>query len=230
MGTVTGLTADRMLQIEASSVVSGAVDGTGHLVLTQHNGATMDAGSVIGPQGPQGATGATGPSGAITGEIKQWPVATAPSGYLLCNGQLVSRTTYSALFTLIGTTFGAGDGSTTFALPDYRGRFPVGAGGTLEGPVGTNTTVNVNTKGGTTKHNHTLNDKGQAQVLHPGGNSTIVFRSINSQAWNQTDSVTATSQETTSTTSRSFGSALMGTTEDYASPPPYIGMSFIIKT
>lgn len=48
---------------------------------------------------------------------------TAPAGFLACNGALVSRTTYSALFAEIGTTYGAGDGSTTFALPDLRGEF-----------------------------------------------------------------------------------------------------------
>jgi microcystin-dependent protein len=46
-----------------------------------------------------------------------------PNGYLYCNGQAVSRTTYASLFAIIGTTYGAGDGSTTFNLPDYRGYF-----------------------------------------------------------------------------------------------------------
>jgi microcystin-dependent protein len=54
----------------------------------------------------------------------------APTGYLLCNGAAVSRTDYAALFTAIGTSWGAGDGSTTFNVPDYRGRFPVGVGTT----------------------------------------------------------------------------------------------------
>ena len=49
-------------------------------------------------------------------------------GYLLCNGSLVSRTTYSELFSVIGTTFGSGNGSTTFAIPDLVGASPRGAG------------------------------------------------------------------------------------------------------
>jgi len=53
-----------------------------------------------------------------------WHAAnTAPTGYLKANGALVSRSTYADLFAAIGTTFGAGDGSTTFALPDLRGEF-----------------------------------------------------------------------------------------------------------
>ena len=48
---------------------------------------------------------------------------TVPSGYLECNGAAVSRTTYAALFSVIGTTYGAGNGTTTFNLPDLRGEF-----------------------------------------------------------------------------------------------------------
>ena len=62
------------------------------------------------------------PSGAIT----QYAGAAAPSGWLICNGAAVSRETYGALFGAIGTTYGVGNGSTTFNLPDLRGRVPVG--------------------------------------------------------------------------------------------------------
>ena len=57
-----------------------------------------------------------------------WPTATAPSGFLLCNGQTVSRSTYAALFAILGVVFGSGDGSTTFTLPDYRNKTVLGAG------------------------------------------------------------------------------------------------------
>jgi len=61
-----------------------------------------------------------------TGVIQMWPNVAAPAGWILCNGSNVSRTTYADLFAVIGTTFGAGDGSTTFTLPDLRGKFIVG--------------------------------------------------------------------------------------------------------
>jgi microcystin-dependent protein len=54
--------------------------------------------------------------------------ATSPEGWLLCNGAAVSRTTYANLFALIGTTYGSGDGTTTFNVPDMRSRMPIGAG------------------------------------------------------------------------------------------------------
>lgn len=62
------------------------------------------------------------------GAIMAYGGSSAPTGYLLCDGSAVSRSTYGALFTAIGTTFGSGDGSTTFNLPDYRGRHAIGAG------------------------------------------------------------------------------------------------------
>ena len=60
---------------------------------------------------------------AIPGQIGIFAMSSAPSGYLACNGAAVSRTTYAALFAAIGTTYGAGNGSTTFNLPDARGEF-----------------------------------------------------------------------------------------------------------
>jgi len=63
-----------------------------------------------------------------TGEVKIFAGSTIPDGFLLCNGAAVSRTDYELLFTAIGTTYGAGDGSTTFNLPDMRNRYPIGAG------------------------------------------------------------------------------------------------------
>ena len=57
------------------------------------------------------------------GKISMFARSTAPSGYLKCNGAEISRTTYAALFSAIGTTFGVGDGSTTFNVPDLRGEF-----------------------------------------------------------------------------------------------------------
>jgi microcystin-dependent protein len=68
------------------------------------------------------------PASFLPGMVQMFAGAAAPTGWLLCNGAAVSRSTYSALFAAIGTTYGAGDGTTTFTLPDVRGRSPLGAG------------------------------------------------------------------------------------------------------
>jgi microcystin-dependent protein len=65
-------------------------------------------------------------SAVPSGSINMWATASAPTGWLLCDGTAVSRTTYSDLFAVIGTTYGTGNGSTTFNLPNLKGRIPVG--------------------------------------------------------------------------------------------------------
>ncbi len=67
-------------------------------------------------------------SGYPTGAILPYSGSAAPVGWLVCDGSEVSRTTYAALFAIIGTVWGAGDGSATFKLPDGRGRALIGAG------------------------------------------------------------------------------------------------------
>ncbi len=88
--------------------------------------------------------------------------AAAPSGWLLCNDAAVSRTTYADLFAVIGTTYGVGNGSTTFNVPDMRGIFVRGAGiaGTLTNANGSAFTAVLGTYS---------NDKGQGH-RHISGN------------------------------------------------------------
>lgn len=75
------------------------------------------------------------------GTVIAFAGTTPPTGWLLCNGSAISRTTYSALFAAIGSAHGSGDGSTTFHLPDYRGRFLRGvANGSANDPDRANRT------------------------------------------------------------------------------------------
>lgn len=62
-------------------------------------------------------------SGVPVGAVMHYPVNSIPAGWLKANGAAVSRSTYAGLFAVIGTTYGAGDGATTFNLPDLRGEF-----------------------------------------------------------------------------------------------------------
>ena len=76
------------------------------------------------------------------GAIKPWTKATAPAGYLLCDGSAVSRSTYAELFAVVSTTYGSGDGSTTFNVPQLQGKMPQGYDGNtynLAGTGGANT-------------------------------------------------------------------------------------------
>lgn len=89
--------------------------------------------------------------------------ATAPDGWLLCDGSNVSRATYATLFSAIGTAFGAGDGSSTFGLPNLKGRVPVGRDGaqtefdTLGETGGSNTHTHTNPASGTSgAHTHQI--------------------------------------------------------------------------
>ena len=63
------------------------------------------------------------------GAIKPWGKATAPAGYVLCDGSAISRTDYADLFAVISTTYGAGNGSTTFNVPNLQGKTPQGYDG-----------------------------------------------------------------------------------------------------
>jgi microcystin-dependent protein len=83
------------------------------------------------------------------GAYMDWPTDTPPSRWLICDGSAVSRTTYQALFAVVGTTFGAGDGSTTFNLPDFRGRFPLAKAASGTGNA-------IGGSGGSIDHTHTV--------------------------------------------------------------------------
>ena len=71
------------------------------------------------------------------GAIKPWGKSTAPAGYVLCDGTAISRTTYADLFAIIASTYGAGNGSTTFNVPDLQGKMPQGYDGSTYNMAGT---------------------------------------------------------------------------------------------
>jgi microcystin-dependent protein len=132
--------------VKGDTGLTGATGATGPIGPTGPQGPIGNTGATgatgdQGPQGIQGPIGPVGPQGPIgppipVGMLAPFAGASAPSLWLLCYGQVVSRTTYAALFGVIGTTYGAGDGSTTFNLPDLRGRSAFGAdamGGTAAG-------------------------------------------------------------------------------------------------
>jgi microcystin-dependent protein len=127
----------------------------------------------VGP----GATGALSSIVGIIGEVRDFAglASAIPAGWYVCAGQAVSRTTYSALFSVLGTAWGAGDGSTTFNLPDLRGRGTAGLDN-MGGAAASRITSGVaGVQGGTLgatggnqatqAHNHTVMDPGHVHVI-----------------------------------------------------------------
>lgn len=131
MATVTGLTAERMLEIESQTVVGGEIVGD-HLILHKHDGTTVDTGPF--PPGPQGPAGPAG--GMIPGEIRLWPGGVLPVAldygkWVWADGAVYAVATYPDAAANIATqwrTFaGASDpGVPNFRVPDLRGLIPAG--------------------------------------------------------------------------------------------------------
>lgn len=153
------------------------------------------------------------------GQITMWPTNTAPTGWLLCYGQAVSRSTYATLFALIGTTFGSGDGSTTFNLPDMRGRSPLGKdnmGGSSANRVTAAAADTIGGSGGA--ENHTLTTAEIPPHPHP----ITVTDGSGPTGSNVKVSNTATSAGTANTGNNTGGGGA------HNNMPPYLTLNFII--
>ena len=110
----------------------------------------------------------TGIEGIPTATIVPWSSASVPTGFLECNGQAVSRSTYSALFAIVASTYGGGDGSSTFNVPNLGDNVPVGKSNNkaLASTGGANTVQATGNVGGSTA-NATLSTAQLASHSHP---------------------------------------------------------------
>jgi microcystin-dependent protein len=180
------------------------------------------------------------------GSVTMWAgdSGDVPTGWDLCDGSAISRSTYSDLYTLLGNTFGAGDGSTTFNLPDMRDRFVVGAGssyarnaqgGSTSNDIGHTHTVNSHSHS-IAQHSHTVSSHRHYTGAHSHTSGSIVahifrnsqyqmyLQNVSSGAWASTQLInlynssnSAIGHSTAVGTSGSTGSANAGYT-DYQSP------------
>ena len=165
------------------------------------------------------------------GSVIEWYSDTIPDNWLLCNGQAVSRTDYSALFTVIGTTYGTGNGSTTFNLPNKMGR--VGVGKSNTSPYN-----QLGNTGGETAHTLTINE-----MPKHGHSSAVVNPSTGTGAYpatsfgyEYTSSNNGVVIPLTNTISASTSGYISSTMTNYAgggyahnNMPPYIITNYIIK-
>lgn len=149
--------------------------------------------------------------GVPTGSIIQFSTANVPTGYLECNGQAVGRTDYPALFAVLSTTYGDGNGLTTFNLPDCRDRSIVGRSGTK--PMGTTGGVDtiLLTVNNIPSHAHGLPD---GTMTFPGSAPS----KFNDTSGNEIDYTTATSTDET------------GGGQSFSIQNPYFAGVHMIKT
>ena len=167
-----------------------------------------------GEEGPQGEPGAS----AGPGTVVMFAGPNIPAGWLACNGQAVLRADFPVLFGVIGTAYGAGDGSTTFLLPNLYAHFPFG------GAPGSS--------GGANSHTHPLSSAGAAALVFSNSASPALFaqRGGSFPAWNPNFQGNASAATTSLGAGQTIGTPLMGATDVGSSMPPYTTVWFIIKT
>ena len=196
------------------AATKGYVDSVGFAVAPSTAGNVLTSNGTVWTSAPI--------SKVLTGSMQMWPTATAPTGYLLCAGAAVSRVTYADLYALIGTTYGVGDGTTTFNLPDLRGRSPFGVsgsyalastGGSADAVVVSHTHTATVTDAG---HNHTVT------APTSGGNQSFVASGITTLPTSLTTS--------TATTGITVANSTTGVSGTGANLMPYLAINFIIKT
>ena len=174
----------------------------------------------------------TGIEGIPTATIVPWTSASVPSGFLECNGTAVSRSTYSALFAIVGTTYGAGDGSTTFNLPNLADNVPIGKspGKALASTGGANTVAVTATGnvGGSTA-NATLST---AQLASHGHPTAVWGPNIPAQGGPLTMAGPGTSGNAGSGQghSHNMSATFSGSAVNAAIVQPYLTLIYIIKT
>lgn len=168
------------------------------------------------------------------GTIEVYSKSTAPSGYLLCNGQAVSRTTYANLFAVIGTTYGTGNGSTTFNVPNLSGKLP----------IGTSSSHAFASSGGSTTHYHSTANHTLTIAEMPKHDHRIAFYNSswtdtqtnysNAAAWGAwTKNNVHYTESIYNSTDGGYvgggGAHNHGNTTSTSSMQPYITMNYIIK-
>jgi microcystin-dependent protein len=222
----------------SANLLAAVTDETGTGALVFGTAPTISSANLTGtPVAPTAAVGTNTTQVATTafvqafgipGEIKMWPTASAPTGYLLCDGSSVSTTTYATLFAVVGYTFGGSGAS--FTLPDYRGRMPIGVsgsyalaatGGSADAVVVSHTHVATSVVTDPT-HTHGTPSSRAPNGLGAGDAYSwgTTFGAIPGQNVNN-----ASTGITVATTNASTGVSGTG-----ANLPPYLAINFIIKT
>jgi microcystin-dependent protein len=168
------------------------------------------------------------PQSVPTGSVHLMASTTAPSGYLKCNGAAVSRTTYADLFAEIGTAFGAGNGSSTFNLPDLRGEFVRG----WDDSRGVDSGRNFGTAQSDQNKQH--NHSATSTVTDPGHNHVYIDQQAHNEGyrpWKAGDNDCGQRNKNTSNAFTGISvSTSIGNDGGNESRPRNIAMMYVIKT
>ena len=165
-----------------------------------------------------------------TGLIIPWSDSSIPSGYLECNGQAVSRSTYSALFAVIGTTYGAGDGASTFLVPDLQDNVAVGKSPNkaLASTGGANAVTTTGNMGGSAA-NHSLSSPEIPSHQHTV-NYSQTTRGTQNPFYDQYPPTNFTSGNEGSGSGHDHPLSATFSGGSDSVLPPYLTMIYIIKT
>jgi len=172
------------------------------------------------------------PQAVPTGSVHLMASTTAPSGYLKCNGAAVSRTTYADLFAEIGTAFGAGDGSSTFNVPDLRGEFVRG----WDDSRGVDSGRNFATAQGDQNKQHNHSASATSTVTDPGHNHVYIDQQAHNEGYRPWKAGDNDCGQRNKNTSNAFTGISVSTSVSVANDggnearPRNIAMMYVIKT
>lgn len=196
------ITSDGILTLEGATSISAVGD-------VNVSGSVKQGGNVLMP----------------VGTLMMFSGASAPDGYLIADGSAISRETYSALFAVISTTYGAGDGSTTFNLPNLEDRIAMGANGDL-GTTGGNSTVTLTTDQ-LPEHSHGVTDPGHSHTVGMGKDDGNLSHGAGQYGPGDADGIDYNITSGSSTTGISIDNT--GNGEAFSILNPYIKLNYIIK-
>ena len=172
------------------------------------------------------------PQAVPTGSVHMMATTTAPSGYLKCNGAAVSRTTYSDLFDTIGTTHGAGDGSSTFNVPDLRGEFVRGWDDSRG--VDSGRSFGSSQSSANKEHNHTAT--ATSTVTDPGHNHVYIDQQAHNEGYRPWKAGDNDCGQRNKNTNNAFTGISVSTSVSVANDggsearPRNVAMMYVIKT
>lgn len=172
----------------------------------------------------------------VSGDLKESAVAGSQTGWLECDGSAISRTDFSALFSVIGVTYGVGDGTTTFNIPDYRGRFLIGTNGSFPlGSTGGAATQTLSTAN-LAPHSHPVTDPHHTHGITDPGHvhttATLDLAAIGGAAVGAGTGNTGSSTTGVTVNSAATGITIQNTGSGTAFSilPPYAPVTVLIKT